>query len=77
MIPEFPSYERDVTAKALLILRQAQALGIKIATDGVDVIVLAPMRVPGDVRRWFETALHRHKAAVIDIIQAENGGGRS
>jgi len=49
-------------------------LGIKIATDGTELVMLAPLRVPQATRRWFEAALAEHRAAVIAAIQR---GGRA
>jgi hypothetical protein len=56
---------------AELILREALELGIKVGTDGDDLIMVTPLRLPRDVRVQFEAALDQHKAAVIDIIMAE------
>ena len=57
-----------------LILAEAAGLGIKIATDGTELVMLAPLRVPQATRRWFEAALAEHRAAVIAAIQR---GGRA
>ena len=55
-----------------LILAEAAGLGIKIATDGTELVMLAPLRVPGAVRRAFEAALEEYRAEVIDAIQRDN-----
>jgi hypothetical protein len=68
MTTKFPSYERVTT---MFILTEAAGLGIKIGTDGTELLMIAPLRVPRKVRTWFEAALNQHKAAVIDIILAE------
>jgi hypothetical protein len=57
----------------MLIL--AKAAGIAIGTDGDELAMLVPLKVPRDVRSWFENELYKYKAEVIDIIQRENGGG--
>ena len=59
---------------AAFILREAQALGIRIGTDGDELILVAPLRVPRDVRVWFETQLEEHRAEIIAIIQREKAG---
>lgn len=56
---------------AAFILAEAQALGIKVATNGSELLALIPVQVPGDVRRWFEAKLYEHQAAVITAIQRE------
>jgi hypothetical protein len=62
-----------MTSDAKIILREAAGLGIKIATDGSELFMLAPLRVPRAVRRQFEAALNELRTEVIAIIQ--NGGG--
>ena len=44
------------------------------APDGSELILVAPMRVPYDVRRWFEIWLNEFRAEVIAVIQADAGG---
>jgi hypothetical protein len=77
MTTEFPSYERAMTAKARLLLSLADALAIKVGSDGQNLITIARSPVPLEVGRWLHAELAKHKQAVIDIIQAENGRGRS
>jgi hypothetical protein len=36
------------------------------------LILVAPMRVPRDLRRWFETRLDELRAEVIEVIRREN-----
>ena len=69
MTTEFPSYERVMTAKALLLL--ADALGIKVGSDGVDVVTVSTSRVPLETSRWLHTQLCKHKRAVIGIIERD------
>jgi hypothetical protein len=57
---------------AAFILHEAQALGIRIGTNGDDLILVAPLKVPRDVRRWFEKKLDEFRAEIISIIQREN-----
>ena len=64
-----------VTAR--FILDEAAALGIRVGTDGNELLMVAPLRVPREARRWFETKLDEYKAEVIDFIQRENAGGWS
>jgi hypothetical protein len=57
------------TQTADFILREALALGIRVGTDGCDELVMvAPARVPSDVRRWFETELYKYKPEIIEVI---------
>ena len=68
----------DVTAR--FILDEARALDIRIgcALDGSDeLIMVAPLKVPRDVRCWFETKLNEFREQIIDLIQRKNAGGRS
>jgi hypothetical protein len=58
-------------AEARLILTEASALGIRISTDGDDLVMLASVRVPGETRRGFERKLEEHRAEVINLIMAE------
>jgi hypothetical protein len=50
---------------ARVILDAATARGIRIGTDGDDLLMLVPVRVK------------EYRAEIIDIIQRENGGGRA
>ena len=63
-----------VTAR--FIPDEATALGIRVGcdADGSELILVAPMRVPYDVRRWFEIWLNEFRAEVIAVIQADAGG---
>jgi hypothetical protein len=56
---------------AAFILAEATALGIAIGTDGTEIVMLAPMRVPAETREWFYAQLYEHRAAVIDLIEAD------
>ena len=60
------------TEIARFILEEATALGIRIGTDGTELVMLAPMRVPRETRRWFEIKLDEFGAEIIDFIQREN-----
>ena len=77
MTTEFPSYERVMTAEAQLLLSLADALAIKVGFSGTDVVTVARSPVPLEVGRWLHTELCKHSRAVIEIIQQENGGGRT
>jgi hypothetical protein len=59
-------------ATAKIILRAASNLGVKVGTNGIELLMLAPARIPTETRRWFEAALDQHRAAVIAVIMAEN-----
>jgi hypothetical protein len=55
------------------LLDAARALGIRVGTNGDEVVMLAPMRVPGEILRVFETEFEKHKQRVINFILTENG----
>jgi hypothetical protein len=59
------------------LLREATALGLHVGTDGTEVVMLAPVRVPYETQKWFATKLDEFRAEVIAFIQRENAGGRS
>jgi hypothetical protein len=57
---------------ARFILDEAAKLGMNIGTDGDELVILAPLRVPYPSRRSFEIALEEYRAEVIAYIVAEN-----
>jgi hypothetical protein len=59
-------------AEAQFILREAAAAGLKIGTDGTEVIMVAPLRMAWECRRSFERAIEAHQAEIIALIMAEN-----
>jgi len=68
-----PSAQSNPAARsAAFILDEATALGIRIATDGDELIMLVPLRVPRETRRWFEIQLHEFRAEVVNIILRKN-----
>ena len=73
MTTKFRSYERAMTAKALLLL--ADALDIKVGCDETDVVTVSTSRMPLEISRWIHNELAKRKRAVIKIIQAGNEGG--
>jgi hypothetical protein len=58
-------------AVAAILLSLANALAVKVGTDGVDVITVAKATVPIEVGLWIHTELCKHKHAVIAIIEAD------
>lgn len=66
-----------VTAKAAFILDEATALGIHVGTDGTELVMLVPAKVPYETQKWFSTKLYEFREQIIDIIQRENAGGRA
>ena len=54
------------------ILDAALELNIRVGTDGTELVMVAPMRVPYETRRWFEIKLDESRAEVIAFIQREN-----
>jgi hypothetical protein len=59
---------------AEFILREARAAGIRVGTDGTDIVLLAPLKISWDSRRTFEVAVDAHRQEIIDLIMAENAG---
>jgi hypothetical protein len=57
---------------AAFILREAKALGIRVGTDGIEVIAVMPLKIPTDIRHRFELAIDRHRREIIDQIMREN-----
>jgi hypothetical protein len=46
-------------------------VGIRIASDGSDLLMLVPVRVPGETRRWFERKLAEYRAEIVAHILQE------
>jgi hypothetical protein len=63
---------------AAFILNEAIGFGIRVgASNDGELIMVAPARVPREVRVWFETKLDEFRAEIIDFIQratARQGG---
>jgi hypothetical protein len=74
---EFPSYERVMTAKARLLLRLADTLGVKVGSDGKNLITITRSAVPPELGRWLHAELCKRSRAVAKIIEQENNGGRT
>jgi hypothetical protein len=69
------SLEADRTstvARANFILGEAAKLGIKVGTDGEDLVVAIPLRLPREVRASFEAAAEACRDALIEHILHEN-----
>jgi hypothetical protein len=58
-------------ATAAFILREAAALGIRVGTDGTEVVMLAPLRIPTACRRAIEDAIYAHRREIIRHIKGE------
>jgi hypothetical protein len=58
--------------RAQFVLKAAADAGIKIGTDGTDLILAIPPRLPSEVRRSFEQAIAQHEREIIALILAEN-----
>jgi hypothetical protein len=61
-------------AEATFILREAAAAGIKVGTDGTEVVMIAPLKMPHEFRRSFERAIETHQQEIIALIMAEHRG---
>jgi hypothetical protein len=57
---------------AAFVLREAAAAGLKIGTDGTELVLVAPLSMPRESRLCFEQALFEHQRDVIALIMAEN-----
>lgn len=64
----------EIAARA--ILDKALKLGIHVgaAPDGSELILVAPLKMPYETRRWFEIWLENFRDEAIAIITRENGG---
>ena len=67
----------NATLAATAILHAALGLGIKVGSDGDEIVALMPLCLSRDVRRWFEIWLNNFRDEVIAVIQAQNPGGRA
>jgi hypothetical protein len=63
--------QANATLAALIILNKALALGIHVGTDGDELVMLAPARLPYKTRRWFGIWLDNFRAEVITLIQED------
>ena len=66
MIPDITNIRR--------LLEEALTLGIRVGTDGTDLIMHVPKQVPTETREWFYRQLYELKPQVIALIQRENAG---
>ena len=67
-LAQIPSPKSAATIAATIILNKALSLGIRVLTDGNELAMLVPVKVPRAVRVRFET--HEFRAEVIAVIQA-------
>jgi hypothetical protein len=65
------SAETDAILAATALLDKALALGIRVGTDGDEVITVAQSPVPLEVGRWLHAELCKHKREVIAAIEAD------
>ena len=56
---------------ARFILAEAEALGMSVGTNGTELLLSAPLRIPRESRRTFEDALQAYRAEVIEIVMPE------
>jgi hypothetical protein len=57
---------------AAFILHAALELNIRIGTDGSELVMIAPLKVPRETRVWFEKKLDEFREEIIDFIKKEN-----
>src|SRR5262245_9466978 len=58
-------------ARAILDAALKRGIHVGAAPDGSELVLVAPLKVPRDVRRWFEIWLDNFRDEVIAIIQRE------
>jgi hypothetical protein len=68
-----PAQSNPAARSATVILNEATALGIRVGTDGSELVMVAPMRVRARRADGFETRLEEHRAEVIEFIQKNAG----
>ena len=56
---------------AAFILNEAVGLGIAVGSNGDELAMLAPLKVPREERRWFEIWLNEFREEVIRVIEAD------
>ena len=64
--------DERAAAVAAFLLDAADALAIKVGTDGENVVTISTTRVPFAAIRWLEAELVNHKREVIAAIMREN-----
>jgi hypothetical protein len=65
------------TIAATIILNKALSLGIRVLTDGDQLAMLVPVKLPRAVRVRFENLLYEFRTEIVALIQAQNPGGRA
>jgi hypothetical protein len=63
-----PAQPNPAARSATIILNEATALGICVGTDGNELVMVAPLRVPYETRRALEIGLDKYRKEVIDLI---------
>lgn len=63
--------EERERARAASLLDEADRLGIEIGTDGEELVVALPLRLPRGVRQSFEAEAEACRAALIAHILNE------
>ena len=58
-------------AAAQFILDEADSLGIRVGTDGTELALLIPLKLPRETRASFEAAAEANKAGIIELIARE------
>jgi hypothetical protein len=56
-------------ACAELVLREARKRGLRIGTDGDEIVLYAPLATPRPIIFWFERWLGELRVECIQIIQ--------
>ena len=70
-LPEDPPAQPSAAARsamAAFILAEATALGICVATDGVELIALVPVNVSTEAREELYRRLYEFKEPIINLI---------
>jgi hypothetical protein len=65
------SAQANATFAARALLTSALKFGIHVGTDGDEVVMVVPLKVPYETRRLFEIWLDNFRDEVIAVIQRE------
>jgi len=76
-LAQIPSPKSAATIAATIILNKALSLGIRVLTDGDQLAMLVPVKLPRAVRVRFENLLYEFRTEIVALIQAQNPGGRA
>jgi len=71
--PRSAQENATIVARALLTAASKRDILVRVSPDQNELILVASLRVPRNVRRWFEHWIDQFRDEILDIIQHENG----